>query len=215
MSDDDTPLWSIPVGDKPLTDGQMRPPQKDPNAKAARHAAMLVRRDAIKLEQQRKQQIEADRKAKKEEAVAATNAAVEASVDEDQTSTHIWIGPVMGNIRNETKAITGKSLPNTHYIRLDGLVNEIIGANVRAASVLKNAVVVPVEAKKACALRLTKSQAMKAKLSYAGKQEIVEDPDGSKWKELVALIGKSKLGNYTIDDVKLMAEMFKRIIALA
>lgn len=157
------------------------------------------------------QRAEAEKKAKAQDDVDTAHAEFVASVNADQTATHIWVGPVNGNIRNETKVITGRTLPQTHYLRLALIPETIRTQKAEDRGVSKSNFPLDENAKNICAIRLTKREATKAKLSWGGKQEVIEDSDGSKWLELHNLLGRLKLKTTDHNDSEAMTFWFKLV----
>lgn len=171
-----------------LFDFGSAPFKSEAEKKAEKDAA---RREANLAAQQAYENRKKRQKEKREEAAEAIQKAANAAVEEKADATHIWFGVVTGNIRNETKAITGGSLPVGSYVRLEPVMRHLL-ATARAHGMVSNGSLNIQKALKAVAIRLTKSQAAKAKLSYLDKQVVVEDPDGSEWKKINSLLAKLK-----------------------
>ncbi|MEV4934721.1 hypothetical protein [Sphingobium sp. LSP13-1-1.1] len=106
-----------------------------------------------------------------------------------QPLTHIWVGHVSGTTVSAIKSLLGYGIDKKRYFRardhqsLRGLRTIQCGKTV----------VLPHHIKDVLFLRVTKAEAMKAKLATQSKQVVIEDTTGLWWSQLYLLVQRSKL----------------------
>ena len=147
---------------------------------------------------------------KRKDKASRRTAAVLDAANADQSSTHIWFGFVDGNIRNKTKEITGKSLDATYYVRLNKAGNYIGNIMYEALKGHIQGITLVRSYEKAAAIRLTKAEAMKAKLAETGAQVILEDPLGESWYQINATVAAIEAKQ----DISFHQEGLKRLVAV-
>ncbi len=127
----------------------------------------------------------------------------------DDTLDHVWITHYSGDIRVLGKQIAGKALGKHRYLRVRD--DKLTMQRGYQPNHYFNPLLIP----DIIIVRLTKSQAMMAKLSTTELQYVEVDPDGSLWRKLERAITNGQLSReptWIADELKALHGLMAKVM---